>query len=169
MATLDGDPFALRRERIDALGTQARALNESIHDLQAQVRRDLPDAEPRGVSVAFGTDGVLESVEIDASLKLTQAQLEEAFSLAVASAPVPRALLAALIADPARMSALRESRSEPLSVYSDERGVVSLLTRVGRPAKLKLGRNALVLMSYSDVADEVVRLARLAAEEGANT
>ena len=168
MATIEEELFAQRGERIAALATRARDMSESIHELQEQVRRDLPEAEARGVLVGFGADGVLASVEIDESLKLTEAELEKSFSLAVASAPLPKAVLSLLIADPARMRELREPGTESLGQFSGEGGIVTLVTRTGRPVRITLGRDALVRMSYADVAAEVVRLARLAAEEGAN-
>lgn len=119
--------------------------------------------------VSFGTDGVLESVEIDASLMLTEEQLEETFSVSFAAAPVPQCVVSTLVSNPALMRQLREGPPEMMSVHAGAGGVVTLRSRLGRPIRVVLSPNGLVRMTYDEVAAEVVQLARLAADEGVHT
>jgi len=163
MAQVADDPLAARASGLATLAQQANELRSSIIELQDAARSEFGDKEPHGVQVAYDSAGVLETATIDESARLNAEELHDAFALAFASAPIPHEIVAALIADPARLAALRaKGHVEPTS-YSDDAGIVSLLVVQGRPVRVRLGNHALVRASYTDIAAEVVRLARVAA------
>lgn len=163
MAQVADDPYAARASGLATLASQADELRSSIIELQSAVQSELGDQAPHGVRVAYDSSGVVATVTIDETLRLNAEQLHDAFALAFASAPIPHEVLAALIADPARLAALRaRGRVEP-TAYSDDAGIVSLLVVQGRPVRLRLGKHALVRASYAEIATELVRLARVAA------
>jgi hypothetical protein len=163
--------FAAQRQQLDALRENMRSLQESALSFREQLREFAPSSDASAVSLTFDRDGVLAQVDIaETELSIGEQDLIDQLNAAFATAPLPQAVVRRFLSDPAALAAIRDRRELPARVETqsaDRR--FTLVTQLGRPTEIRAQRvGALLEAPRSDVAAEVVRLARLAAAEEEN-
>lgn len=136
-----------RREKVAELRESLVSLKSSVKDLQDQAAGTGSETRNLAVQLEFDDDGVLNQVRIDDRIRstLTEEELLQQFAFAFISAPLPRAVIARLLDNPAGMVVLRESGAlSSVEEFTEERGVLTLIVRYGKPVQLRAAAGKLL-------------------------
>ena len=161
------DAFEARTEKLLMFRQNLDELGSTVEDFEGEVSKLEPALRLRAVRLAFSKDGVLEHVTIDERLRadLTEDDLLKQFAFEFAAAPMPGAFVTRLLADPTAMNAVRNEESGPtVQTFTEPRGVLTLFTQFGRPKRLTARAGSLLARTSVELGDELVRLARIAAD-----
>ncbi|MBA8815040.1 hypothetical protein FHX48_000092 [Microbacterium halimionae] len=162
---------AAHEDRLKAssdLRARATALLASAEKLQSQLSDAISESNGYAVKLAFDSEGVLDSVEVDdtARRRMSEEEFLASVKAAFATAPLPRSALARLVGSPDMMRSLREDRgAKPFKEFISVDRTITLTALLGRPIGVSAQPGVLLAMSSKEFSETVVRLARSAASE----